>query len=74
MREPSNIADFRDEADRRDKRDAAQRLQRVQDRRPAPRRGQVAELVGQALDAAFGFVDRVAVLLERDVLRGEGES
>jgi hypothetical protein len=31
------------------------------------------ELVGEPLDTAFGFVDRVAVFLQRDVLRGEWE-
>jgi hypothetical protein len=31
-------------------------------------------LVGEALNPAFGFVDRVAILLQCDVLRGEGET
>ena len=74
MREPSNVADFGDEAHRRDKRDPAQGLQRLHHRRPAPRRRQLPELVGEPLDAAFGFIDRVAVLLQRDVLRGEREA
>ena len=74
MREPANIADLRDETHRRDKRDPAQRLQRLDDRGPPPRGRELPELVGEALDTAFGFVDRVAVLLQRDVLQGEGET
>ena len=73
MREASNVADLGDEADRGDKRDTAQRLQRIHHRRPAPRGRVLPELVGEPLDAAFGLVDRVAVLLQRDVLRGEGK-
>ena len=56
------------------KRDAAERLQRIDDRRPAPRRRELPQLIGEALDAAFGFVDRVAVLLQRDVLRRQRET
>ena len=74
MREPSNVADLGDETHRRDKRDPAQRLERVDHRRPAPRGRQLPQLVGEPLDAAFRFVDRVAILLQRDVLRGERES
>ena len=74
MVEASNVADFGDEPDRRDKRDAAQRLERVHDRCPPPSGGELPELVGEPLDAAFGLVDRVAVLLQRDVLRGEGKT
>lgn len=62
------------EADRRDKRHTAERLQRVDDRCPAPRRRELAELFREPFDAAFGFVDRVAVLLQRDVLRGQRET
>ena len=71
-REPSNIADLRDEAHRRDKRDPAQRLQRLHDRCPPPRRGELPELVREGLDVAFGLVDRVAVLLQRDGAAGQG--
>ncbi len=74
MREPANVADFGDETHRRDKRDPAERLEGVDDRRPAPRGRELPELVGEPLDAAFGFVDRVAILLQGDVLRGEGET
>ena len=35
---------------------------------------ELPELVGEPLDAAFGLVDRVAILLQRDVLRGERET
>ena len=31
-------------------------------------------MVGEPLDAVFGFRDRVAVLLQRAVLRGEGKT
>jgi hypothetical protein len=34
----------------------------------------LSELVREPLDAALGFVDRVAVLLQRDVLRRDGEA
>ena len=74
MLEASEVPDLGDEADGRDQRDAAQRLQCVDDRRPAPRGRELPALVGEALDAAFGFVDRVAVLLEGDVLRGQRET
>src|SRR3990167_4643285 len=50
------------------------RLPRLHDRGPAPRRRELPELVGEPLDPAFGVVDRVAVLLQRDVLRGERET
>src|SRR3989337_1433924 len=55
MREPSDVADLRDETYRRDKRDPAQRLQGLDDRGPPPRGRELPELVGQALDAAFGL-------------------
>ena len=50
MIKSSDVADFRDEADGRHKRDAAQRLQRVHDRRPAPRGGELPQLVGETVD------------------------
>ena len=71
MGEASDVADFGDEADRRDKRHTAQRLERVHDRRPTPIRGKRPELVREAPDALFGVVDRVPVLLQRDVLWGQ---
>jgi len=74
MGEPSNVADLRDEAHRRHKRDPAQGLQGLYHRRPTPCGRELPELVGEPLDAAFGFVDRVAVLLQRDVLEGETDT
>jgi len=74
MVEASDVADFGDEADRRHKRDAAQRLQRIHDRRPPPAGRVRPELVGEASDALFGFGDRIAVLLRRDVLGGQRET
>jgi hypothetical protein len=74
MVEASDVADFDDEADGRDKRDGAQRLQCVHDGCPAPRGRELSELVREPLDAALGFVDGVAVLLQRDVLRREREA
>jgi hypothetical protein len=70
MIEPADIADFGDKADGGDERDPAERLQGVHHRRPAPAGGELPELVRQALDAAFGFIERVAILMQRDVLRG----
>jgi hypothetical protein len=57
------------EANGRDERDAAQQPQGRHDRDPAPGRHQRPELVGQPINATLGFVDGVAVFLERDVLR-----
>ena len=56
------------------KRDPAQRLQGLYHRRPTPCGRDLPELAGEPLDAAFGFVDRVAVLLQRDVLGGERDT
>ncbi len=74
MREPPDVADLGHEADGGDERDAAERLPCIHDRRPPPGGRALPELVREALDAAFGFVDRVTVLLEGDVLRGQRET
>ena len=74
MGETSDAADFGDEADRCHKRHPAQGLERGDDRRPAPVRGERPELVGEARDARFGFVDRVAVFLQRDVRRRQRDT
>lgn len=73
MIKPSDVADLNDEADGGDKGDAAQGLQNIDDRRPAPRRHQLPQLARQAIASALGLINRVAVLLERDVLRGTRE-
>ena len=52
-------------ADGGDKGHAAQGLQGIDDRRPAGGGRELAQLIGEPLDAAFGFIDRVAVLLHR---------
>ena len=69
MIKPSDVTNLDDEADGGDKGDAAQGLQGLDDRRPARGGRELAQLIGEPLDAAFGFIDRVAVLLQRDVLR-----
>ena len=69
MIEAADVADFGDEANRSHKRDPTQRLHRVHDRCPTRRRRVLPQLVGQALDPPLGLVDRVAILLQRDVLR-----
>ena len=74
MIKPPDVADLGDQADGRDKRDPAQRLHRVDDRRPAPRGRELTQLVGEALDAPLRFVDRVAILLQCDVLRRQRET
>lgn len=74
MIEASDVAHLGDEAHGGHKGDPAQRLERVYHGRPPPGRRQLPELLGEPLDAAFGFVDRVAVLLQRHVLRGERET
>ena len=74
MVEPPDVADFGDEADRRDERNAALRLQRVDDRRPAPRGRELAKLVGEPLDAAFRFSDRIAVYPGARCVAARGEN
>ena len=69
MTEPSDVADLDDEADGGDKRDATQGLEGLDARRPARGRRDLAQLVGEPLDTAFGVIDRVAIFLQRDVLR-----
>ena len=71
---PSDVADLNDEADGGDKGDAAQGLQGIDDRRPARGGRELAELVGEAPDPAFSLVDRVAIFLQRDVLRCQRET
>ena len=68
MPEACEVAEFRDEGDGGDERHPAQRLPRGDDRCPAPRR-ELPQRLCEPVDARFGFVDRVAVFLERDVLR-----
>ena len=74
MIEASDVADLGDQADGRDKRDAAQAPAARRPRGPAPGGRELPELVGEPFDAAFRFVDRVAVFLQRDVLRRQREA
>ena len=74
MIKTSNVADLHDQADRRDKGDPAQRLQRLHHRRPPPVGDGLSQLRGDPRHAAFRFVNRVAIFLERDVLRRQREA
>src|SRR5437867_2625604 len=69
MTDAREVAEFRDEGDRRDEGHPAQRLPRGDDRRPAPRRRELTPLLREPGDTRLGFVDRVSIFLERDVLR-----
>jgi len=74
MIEASDVADLSDETDRRHKGDPTQRLQRVHHGRPAPGGRVLSQLLRRTLDAPLRLVDRVATLLQRDVLGREGEA
>jgi hypothetical protein len=47
-------------------------LQRRDHRSPPPRWCELTQLIGQPRDQSLGLVDRVAVFLQRDTLRGRG--
>jgi hypothetical protein len=68
--EAPQVAEFGDQRHRGDERHAAQRLERRHDRCPTPDGRQRSQLLGQALESPLGLVDRVAIFLQRDVLRG----
>jgi hypothetical protein len=69
MIEASDVADFDDEADGRDKRGAAQGLKGVDDECPTPAGDELPQLLGDPQHPSLRLVDRVAVLLQRHVLR-----
>ena len=75
MIEAADVADFRDEADGGHERHAMERLQRIDDRgRPAPGGRELSHLISQTLDPSLRLVDRVARLLQRDVLRRQRDT
>ena len=74
MIKPPDVPDLDDQADRGDKGDPAQRLQRLHHRRPPPVGDDVSQLLGDPRHAPFRFVDRVAILLQRNVLRRTGKT
>ena len=59
---------------RRDERHAAQGLERRDHGSPPPGGRELAELLRQPLDPSLRFVNRVAIFLQRDVLRGRRET
>ena len=74
MPEAREIAEFSDEREGGDARHAAQGLPGVHDRGSSPRRRELTQVRGEPVDAARRFIDRVPILLERDVRRGIRET
>jgi len=68
--ESRQIAEFGHQRHAGDERHAAQGLQGRDDGSPPPRRREVTQLLGEPRDPSLGLVDRVAVFLQRDMLRG----